>query len=76
MEFLRKYLLLLFLIANVTAEYILFMSVSKYLFYAALGLSVFFLLSKKVISPTAVKTSARVIHSIPSARPNAAAYRL
>ena len=32
------------------------MSVSKYLFYAALGLSVFFLLSKKVISPTAVKT--------------------
>ena len=56
MEFLRKYLLLLFLIANVTAEYILFMSVSKYLFYAALGLSVFFLLSKKVISPTAVKT--------------------
>lgn len=56
MEFLRKYLLLLFLIANVTAEYIMFMSVSKYLFYAALGLSVFFLLSKKVISPTAVKT--------------------
>lgn len=56
MEFLRKYLLLLFLIANMTAEYILFMSVSKYLFYAALGLSVFFLLSQKVISPTAVKT--------------------
>lgn len=56
MEFLRKYLLLLFLIANMTAEYILFMSVSKYLFYAALGLSVFFLLSKKVISPAAVKT--------------------
>lgn len=56
MEFLRKYLLLLFLIANITAEYILFMSVSKYLFYAALGLSVFFLLSKKVISPAAVKS--------------------
>lgn len=56
MEFLRKYLLLLFLIANITAEYILFMSVSKYLFYAALGLSVFFLLSKKVISPSAVKS--------------------
>ena len=56
MEFLRKYLLLLFLIANMTAEYILFMSVSKYLFYAALGLSVFFLLSKKVISPSAVKS--------------------
>lgn len=51
MEFLRKYLLLLFLIANMTAEYILFMSVSKYLFYATLGLSIFFLLSKKVISP-------------------------
>ena len=56
MEFLRKYLLLLFLIANVTAEYILFMSVSKYLFYAALGLSVFFLLSKDVLSPAAVRT--------------------
>lgn len=56
MEFLRKYLLLLFLIANITAEYILFMSVSKYLFYAALGLSVFLLLSKKVISPAAVKS--------------------
>lgn len=56
MEFLRKYLLLLFLIANITAEYILFMSVSKYLFYAALGLSVFLLLSKKVISPSAVKS--------------------
>lgn len=56
MEFLRKYLLLLFLIANVTAEYILFMSVSKYLFYAALGLSVLFLLSKDVISQWAVKS--------------------
>lgn len=56
MEFLRKYLLLLFLIANMTAEYILFMSVSKYLFYSVLGLSVFFLLSKKVISPSAVKS--------------------
>lgn len=55
MEFLRKNLLLLFLIANVTAEYILFMSASKYLFYSALGLSVFFLLSNKVISPAAVK---------------------
>lgn len=56
MEFLRKYLLLLFLIANVTAEYIMFMSVSKYLFYAALVLSVFFLPSKKVVSMDAANT--------------------
>lgn len=39
MNSLKKYLLLLFLIANATAEYIALMSVSEILFYAVLGLS-------------------------------------
>lgn len=39
MSLLRKHLLLLFLIANATAEYIALMSVSDILFYAMLGIS-------------------------------------
>ena len=42
---LNKYLLLLFLIANATAEYIALMSVSDILFYAVLGLSTLVVLS-------------------------------
>lgn len=55
MKFLQKYLLLLFLLANTTAEYLLFMSISKYLFYAVLGISVPFLFSHKVFSFAAMR---------------------
>lgn len=40
MNFLEKHLLLLFLLANMTSEYIMFASVSKALFYSVLALSV------------------------------------
>lgn len=46
MSFLQKRLLLLFLIANMTAEYILLMPASKFLFFGVLGLSVCFLLQR------------------------------
>ncbi len=37
----RKYLLLMFLLVNVTAEYFLLASISKIVFYIVLALSVF-----------------------------------
>lgn len=55
MSFLQKYLLLLFLVANATAEYLMFMSVSKYLFYGVLILSMPFMFKKDVISSDAVR---------------------
>lgn len=55
MAFLKKYMLLLFLTANATAEYILFMSISKYMFYGVLALSIPFVLSKNVLSWEALK---------------------
>lgn len=39
-EFLKKYMLLLFLLANLTAEYAYLAAASKYLFYGVLALSV------------------------------------
>lgn len=60
MDFLRKYLLFLLLIANLTAEYILFMSVSKYLFYTVLCLSIIFFLSKDFYSITTVKMCSHI----------------
>ena len=39
-EFLKKYMLLFFLLANLTAEYAYLAAVSKYLFYGVLALSV------------------------------------
>lgn len=53
MKFLEKYLLLLFLIANMTSEYKLLAPASKVLFYAVLALSVPFLLRKEVFSAAA-----------------------
>lgn len=50
MKFLEKHLLLLFLIANATAEYVSLMFVSKYLFYAVLALSVPIIISKNVFA--------------------------
>lgn len=46
MPFLQKKLLLLFLVANMTAEYILLMPISKFLFFGVLGLSVCFILQR------------------------------
>lgn len=46
MPFLQKKLLLLFLVANMTAEYILLMPISKFLFLGVLGLSVCFMLQR------------------------------
>lgn len=40
MLFLRKYLLLIFLIANLTAEYVMLIPISKVLFYSVLAISV------------------------------------
>lgn len=50
MKFLEKHLLLLFLIANATAEYVSLMFVSKYLFYAVLALSIPIIISKNVFA--------------------------
>lgn len=50
MQFLQKYLLLFFLIANTTAEYIMFMSISKILFYSVLIISIFFIFRRQVFS--------------------------
>lgn len=55
MKFLEKYLLLLFLIANMTSEYRLFASVSKVLFYVVLIFSVPYLLRSEVWSSQAKK---------------------
>ena len=46
MPFLQKRLLLLFLVANMTAEYILLTPISKFLFFGVLGLSVCFMLQR------------------------------
>lgn len=50
MKFLEKQLLLLYLIANATAEYVSLMFVSKYLFYAVLVLSVPIIISNNIFS--------------------------
>ena len=50
MRFLEKYLLLLYLIANATAEYLASMFLSKYLFYAVLSLSLPLILSRGFFS--------------------------
>ena len=50
MKFLKKQLLLLYLIANATAEYVSLMFASKYLFYAVLALSIPIIISKNVFA--------------------------
>ncbi len=55
MEFFKKYLLLLFLIANITSEYKLFASVSKVLFYVIFAVSILFLFRQEVWSPLSKK---------------------
>lgn len=50
MRFLEKYLLLLYLIANATAEYLALMFLSKYLFYAVLALSLPLIFSRGFFS--------------------------
>lgn len=50
MKFLEKQLLLLYLIANATAEYVSLMFASKYLFYAVLALSIPIIVSKNVFA--------------------------
>lgn len=50
MKFLEKHLLLLFLIANATAEYVSLMFASKYLFYTVLALSIPIIISKNVFA--------------------------
>ena len=56
MSFLQKYMLLLFLLVNLTAEYWLLMSVSKVFFYIILALSIPVLLFKsRVLNTTSIK---------------------
>lgn len=51
MGFLKKYLLFLLLLANITSEYLLLAPISKFLFYSVLVISVPFLLMPEVRSP-------------------------
>lgn len=54
-KFLERYLLLMFLVVNMTAEYILLTSISKIAFYVVLTLSLPFLFKPEVTSPIAKK---------------------
>lgn len=60
MEFIKKYLLVFFLLINLTAEYVILMPISKAFFYVTLALGMFFMISPDVMSWKAYKSAAHL----------------
>lgn len=53
-KFIEKYLLLIFLLVNLTAEYVMLMPISKAFFYLVMGISTMFMFSKKLLSQKSI----------------------